>query len=131
MCPSISYPRLFAFPSPQVGGDHFRAAINSMNPKGRVVVCGAIDGYNKDGPLELPLDAGQCIYKMINVYGLLCGEWLVGARGKFLEDMSKWWREGLVKSEETFFEGVEKWPDAFLALFKPGGDNLGKIVVRV
>ena len=68
---------------------------------------------------------------MINIYGLMCGEWLSGTRGNFLPDMSKWYREGLVKVEETFYDGAEKWPEAFLALFKAGGDNLGKIVVRV
>ncbi|KAI9012221.1 putative dehydrogenase [Hyaloraphidium curvatum] len=115
-----------------VGGAHFTAALNTLQSKGRIVVCGAIEGYNKeDTPLNLPLDAAICIYKQLNVQGLFCQPWLAGERGKFLEDMSKWWREGLVKTEETFFQGVESWPDAFMAIFKPGGDALGKVVVKV
>jgi NADPH-dependent curcumin reductase CurA len=43
--------------------------------------------------------------------------------------MSGWLKEGVVRVDETFFEGIEQWPNAFQALFT--GANVGKVVVRV
>ena len=31
--------------------------------------------------------------------------------------------------QETFFEGISAWPEAFMSLFT--GTNLGKVVVRL
>jgi len=46
-----------------VGGDHLQAAINSMNPYGRIAACGMISGYNaanpEPGPNNLMLIVGK------------------------------------------------------------------------
>jgi len=116
-----------------VGGDHFTAALKNMRTKGRIAVCGAISKYNASG-LEVPqehLNIADLIYSNIRIEGFTCSDWLMGKKGNFTEDMSKWYHAGLVKSKETFFHGIEKWPEAFAALFKQGGDNLGKVVVKM
>jgi len=117
-----------------VGGDHFTAAMGNLRPHGRVAVCGAISRYNHTDGGGFPSESinfGQIIYQQQRVEGFLCGDWLSGKRGSFLGDMSKWYKEGLVKNKETVFDGIEKWPEAFHALFTQGGDNLGKVVVKV
>ena len=116
-----------------VGGDHLLAASDCLNTRGRIVACGAISNYNKESEADrmLALPAMQVIYKQLEIRGLLCGDWLMGRRGNFLSDMNKWYRDGLVSAPETFFDGLDKWPHAFVALFQQGGDKMGKVVVRV
>jgi len=116
-----------------VGGDHFTAALNNIRPKGRIAVCGAISRYSStdSSPPTESLFLGQIIYTQVRIEGFLCGDWLSGKRGNFLQDMSSWYKQGLVTKRETVFEGVERWPEAFHALFVQGGDNLGKVVVKV
>ena len=63
------------------------------------------------------------------VEGFMCMPWLSGAKGTFHKDMAKWVEDGTVTVQETFFEGIENWPNAFRSLFT--GDNLGKVVVRI
>ena len=48
---------------------------------------------------------------------------------KATEDMSKWIKEGKLKSRETVVHGIENAPDALVKLFK--GDNTGKMLVKV
>ena len=116
-----------------VGGDHFEAAMANLREKGRIAVCGAISRYNatEDTPPTEQVNFLHLIYRQQRVEGFLCGDWLRGARGNFLGDMSSWYRAGLIKRKETVYSGVDKWPEAFNALFQQGGENLGKIVVKV
>ena len=46
-----------------------------------------------------------------------------------IAQLSKWVKEGSLKYRETTYEGVDKIPEAFLALFE--GKNIGKVVVHV
>lgn len=112
-----------------VGGIHFDAAFATLRPGGRVAVCGAISEYNNAVFTPSKVNLLQMIYTGQRIEGFMCGPWLSGKRGNFLADMSQWWREGKVVSEETIFEGIESWPVAFQTLFV--GSHTGKVVVRV
>jgi len=122
-----------------VGGIHFEAAMETLNDHGRVAVCGAISEYNYGGngltgtAPKNEIKISTMIYSFQRIEGFVCMPWLSGARGTFLKHMSTWVKAGDIKVEETFFDGVEAWPDAFAALFKQskeGGSNTGKVVVR-
>jgi len=112
-----------------VGGVHFEAAMASLRRYGRVAVCGCISGYNEKTTPANSLKIGDMIYSFQRIEGFVCMPWLSGAKGNFLEDMSTWIQDGRVKTEETFFDGIERWPEAFQSLFT--GKKLGKVVVRV
>ena len=114
-----------------VGGDHFTAALNNLRPKGRIAVCGATSRYNEATFSKDTINLGQITYLQQRVEGFMYIDWLYGKRGNFLHDMSKWHREGLVKSKETVLKGIEKWPEAFHNYFTQGGDKLGKTMVKV
>ena len=43
--------------------------------------------------------------------------------------MAAWIKEGKIKAEETFVDGFENMPKAFIGLFQ--GSNRGKMIVKV
>lgn len=112
-----------------VGGMHFVAAFNSLRPYGRIAVCGGISQYSTSKPEQLAINPLQMIYTFQRVEGFVSQPWLTGQRGTFLKDMGAWVKEGKVRVQETVFEGIEQWPEAFRSLFT--GANTGKVVVRV
>lgn len=58
------------------------------------------------------------IYTAQKIEGFVCTPWLIGGKGNFLADFSKWLKEGWLKTSETVFDGgLAAWPDAFRALF--------------
>jgi NADPH-dependent curcumin reductase CurA len=119
-----------------VGGPAFDAAFLCLGQGGRIAVCGSIANYN-DGrrvAAQPAFDPMRMIYTAQRVEGFVCGPWLSGARGSFLQDMAAWRAEGMFIADETVF-GEEKgpldarWCAAFDSLFS--GTHLGKVVVRV
>jgi NADPH-dependent curcumin reductase CurA len=112
-----------------VGGIHFEAAMDQLRPKGRVAVCGMISDYHTSADIKCSFNPMKMIYTAQRIEGFVCFPWLDGSKGHFLTDMSDWLKEGVVQVDETFFEGIEQWPNAFQALFT--GANVGKVVVRV
>ncbi|MCY4263597.1 MAG: NADP-dependent oxidoreductase [Gammaproteobacteria bacterium] len=109
-----------------VGGEHLEAAINVLNPFGRITACGMISGYNEaqPGPRNMMLIVG----KKLRISGFIISDH-GDMQSQFLADMEAWVRDGKIKSKETIIEGVENAIDAFLALFS--GDNFGKMIVKI
>jgi len=123
-----------------VGGMHFETAMSCLRTKGRIAVCGCIANYNKattgadtsataspGGDVFNKIDIGQMIYSFQRIEGFVCMPWLSGQKGNFLQDMSRWLKEGKIQVQETHFQGIEQWPLAFQSLFT--GANKGKVVV--
>ena len=111
-----------------VGGDHLQAALNSMNPYGRIAACGMIASYNNAQPAPGPNNLMLIVGKKIRINGFIVSDhadW----REAFLADMVPWIQQGKIKSQETVVEGIDNAVDAFLALFS--GDNFGKMVVKL
>mmetsp|Transcript_37970 Transcript_37970/g.118468 ORF Transcript_37970/g.118468 Transcript_37970/m.118468 type:complete len:346 (+) Transcript_37970:72-1109(+) len=111
-----------------VGGIHFEAAMSCLQVRGRVAVCGAISGYNDARPSPNKIHITNMIYSFQRVEGFTAGPWLLGQEGEFLKDMATWVREGKLRVQETFFDGIESFGEAFKSLFV--GGNTGKVVVR-
>lgn len=109
-----------------VGGEHLEAALNVMNPYGRIAACGMISGYNEAsaGPRNLMLIVG----KKIRITGFIVSDH-GDMRAEFLQQMEDWIQQGKIKSRETVVDGIENAVDAFLALFS--GSNFGKMIVRI
>lgn len=112
-----------------VGGMHFEAAFESLRARGRIAVCGGISTYNDATAVPVQINPLQMIYSHQRIEGFVCMEWLSGRRGNFLADMHRYLREGKVVPQETVFEGIDKFGEAFQSLFT--GKNLGKVVVHV
>jgi len=112
-----------------VGGMHFEAAMSCLRMSGRVAICGAIAGYNDARPTPNKIHITNMIYTGQRIEGFVCTPWLLGLKGNFLNDMAKWVKEGKVRVEETFSDGLESFGTAFQELLV--GGNTGKVVVRL
>lgn len=111
-----------------VGGEHLEAAINCMNVKGRIAVCGMISQYNASKPAAGPSNLISIIGKDITMRGYVLGNHYDMA-GDFYKDISKWIADGKIKWSETIYEGIEQAPEAFIGLFS--GKNSGKMLVKL
>ena len=111
-----------------VGGTHLEAALERMNPSGRIVLCGMISQYNatrlEPGAKNLFLAIG----KRLTLRGFIVSDHL-DRLAQFTADMGRWVAEGRIRWRETIVQGIENAPKAFIGLFR--GDNLGKMLVQV
>lgn len=111
-----------------VGGDHLEGAIDNMNDFGRIVCCGMISGYNDTEPKPGPRNLFKIIGKRLRLQGLIVRDHQ-DLQEQFIDQMSRWVREGKIHWEETITEGIENAPAAFIGLFE--GDKMGKALVKV
>jgi len=111
-----------------VGGIISNAILRLTNQDARVPICGQISQYNTEGS-SLPEDI-EAILKERNVDR----QWfmVMTFKEKFdvaWQELFQWVQSGDIKVRATIFEGIEKLPEAFLALFL--GTNTGKAVVKI
>ncbi|HEY7800090.1 MAG TPA: NADP-dependent oxidoreductase [Hyphomonadaceae bacterium] len=111
-----------------VGGDHLTAAIANANVHARMPICGMISIYNATKPPPGPFNMGLIIGRRIKIQGFLIFDH-AASYPEFLQDISAWISGGKIRYEETVMNGIEKAPDAFLALFS--GGNTGKMLVKL
>jgi NADPH-dependent curcumin reductase CurA len=111
-----------------VGGDHLTAAIACSNPFARMPICGMISLYNATRPQPGPPNMALIVGRRIRLQGFLVFDH-AATYPDFLKDMTAWIADGMVRYEETVMHGIEKAPDAFLALFS--GGNTGKMLVKL
>jgi NADPH-dependent curcumin reductase CurA len=111
-----------------VGGDHLEAAISAMNVHGRVTVCGMISVYNATEPTPAPRNLAQIIGKRLTLRGMLVSDH-GDLREAFVADVAPLVADGSIRYHETVFEGLERAPEAFLAMMR--GDAHGKNLVRI
>ncbi|MFN3674342.1 MAG: NADP-dependent oxidoreductase [Sphingomonas pseudosanguinis] len=109
-----------------VGGDHLDAALAHANPGARFAICGMIDVYNDAKPTSLKYLA-RLIGNRVRIQGFIVSDFK--DHEGFYRDMGAMLSEGKLKREETVFEGLDKTPEAFLALFS--GGNKGKMLVKL
>jgi hypothetical protein len=111
-----------------VGGDHLEAAISALNLHGRIAVCGMISVYNATEPTPAPRNLTQLIGKRLTMRGMLVGDHR-DLRDAFVADVAPQVATGGIRCPETVFEGLERAPEAFLAMMR--GDGIGKNLVRI
>ena len=111
-----------------VGGEHLEAAIAVLNKYGRIAMCGAISQYNTTDAPTGPRNLALAIGKELTLRGFIVGSYNQYA-DEFAELMSGWLRDGRVSYDETFVEGLENAPQAFIDLMK--GANKGKMIVTL
>ena len=111
-----------------VGGDHLEAAISSLRLHGRVAMCGAISQYNATDPVPGPRNLAQAIGKGLTLRGFIVGQYSQLAK-EYRERAAGWLAEGRLQGDETFRDGLDAAPQAFIDLLE--GANTGKMLVRL
>ena len=103
---------------------------NSQDMKtfGRIVLCGMISGYIATSSTPGPSNIFVAITKRLRLQGVIVSDHF-DMTNQFLNDITKWVKEGKIKWKETIFEGLENAPKAVMALFN--GENLDKTLVKV
>jgi NADPH-dependent curcumin reductase CurA len=109
-----------------VGGDQLAQTLPRMNNGGRIVACGAISQYNGEPQREQP-DLTAIITKRLRFEGFIVTDH-ADRRGEFIAEVAPMLLDGRVRAEFTAFDGIERAPEAFLAMFR--GDTNGKALVR-
>lgn len=110
-----------------VGGSISDIVLQHMNFQSRAVICGQISLYNSKDFTQGPRIQPLILTKSILMQGFIVGNF----RDEFAEGtavISKWIKEGKLKSLETVVNGFDHLPEALIGLFS--GKNTGKMIVK-
>lgn len=111
-----------------VGGDMLEAAIEQMADHGRIVLCGAIAGYNASEPPPGPRNMMNLIARRIRMQGFIMLDYLHRIE-EFQTEFGTWVLEGKIKTREDIQEGFENIPATLNRLFE--GRNQGKQLLKL
>lgn len=111
-----------------VGGDTLDAALTRINLHARVIICGAISGYNATEKPKGPSNYLSLLVNRARMQGFIVFDY-AKRYAEAYEALSKHYAEGRLKLRETVVEGFETFPDSLLKLFK--GENTGKLVLKI
>ncbi|WP_372778629.1 NADP-dependent oxidoreductase [Litorivivens sp.] len=111
-----------------VGGDMLEAAIEQMADHGRIVLCGAIAGYNASEPPPGPRNMMTLIARRIRMQGFIMLDYLHRIE-EFQAEFGTWVLEGKIKTREDIQEGFENIPATLNRLFE--GRNQGKQLLKL
>ena len=110
-----------------VGGEHLEAALDVMNPGGRVALCGQISQYNAmDGSQRGPSNLFLATVKGLTLRGFLA-RMFASDLATFQDEVAAMLANGAVTSAETVRHGLDAAPQALVDLL--GGGNVGKMLV--
>ena len=111
-----------------VGGAITDAVYDLLNKHARIALCGQISTYNATEAPVGPRPEGKLLKTSTKLQGFIVSDYL-SRWPEGVQQLTQWYTEGKLKSEETVTEGFDQIPTAFLGLFK--GENMGKAVVKV
>ena len=111
-----------------VGGDILDAALASIARHGRVVLCGAISGYNDLEHLQPPRNYLMLLLREARMEGFLIFSFL-DRHQEALEALAGWLSKGRIKDEVDIQHGLENAPTTLRRLFE--GRNVGKQLLRI
>ena len=111
-----------------VGGEISDLVVAQINKGARIIICGQISLYNATS-----LPVGPRIQPTILKRSALMQGFIVSNyASRFPEGfkaLAEWVGNGQLKYTNTTYQGFEKLPEAFIALFE--GKNLGKLIVEI
>ncbi|XAS77602.1 NADP-dependent oxidoreductase [Dermatophilaceae bacterium Sec6.4] len=105
-----------------VGGEQLDAALEVLNFRGRVVMCGAVAGA------PAPENLRKMIYQELTIRGFTVTAH-EDLRDRFESQVGGWLRDGKVRSLHTVFDGIDRVPEAFESLL--AGGSCGRVIVSV
>ena len=111
-----------------VGGTILEAALNHINLKSRVVLCGGISGYNATEPVPGPANLMNLVVMRARMEGFIVLDYMDRA-GIAIQDLLGWIKEGKLQYQVDVQEGFENIPETLNRLFS--GKNKGKQLLKI
>lgn len=112
-----------------VGGDVLDAVLTRLAMHARIVICGAISQYNREGAMKGPSNYMALLVSRARMEGFVVFDF-AARYGEAAAKLGGWYAAGKLKGRETVVEGgLPAFHDALLRLF--AGENVGKMVLRV
>jgi NADPH-dependent curcumin reductase CurA len=111
-----------------VGGDILEAALNHINQKARVVLCGGISGYNATAPIPGPANLMNLITMRGRMEGFIVLDYMDRA-GEAIQELLGWIHNGDLHYQVDIQEGFDNIPDTLNRLFT--GKNIGKQLLKI
>jgi NADPH-dependent curcumin reductase CurA len=109
-------------------GPQLEAALYALAPYGRVAMCGGIAGYNV--PVPGPPNLIQMVGKRLRLEGFIVSDHFKELPAMLAEAVPAL-AAGKLVNRETFVNGLDAAPGAFLDLLRSGAGNIGKMVVKL
>lgn len=109
-----------------VGGAILDAAIDRMAAHGRIVLCGQIAAYDREGAAPGPSDMMKLVYGRIRMEGFVVGDF-VDKADEARAALKGWLDSGALKVRVDLRQGFAAIPGAFVDLFT--GRNAGTLIV--
>lgn len=111
-----------------VGGDILEAALNHINMKARVVLCGGISAYNATEPQPGPTNIMNLVIMRARMEGFIVIDYMHRA-GEAIAEMMPWIQSGELHYQIDLQEGFDNIPDTLQRLFT--GQNIGKQLLKI
>ena len=94
----------------------------------RVVVCGAISQYNNKSKIKGPSNYLSLLVNRATMKGMVVFDY----KNDYpiaIKQISEWFSEGKLKSNESVFNGIDNFYEIFLKLFN--GNKRGKLILKI
>lgn len=111
-----------------VGGEILDIVLGRLARRARIVICGAISQYNREGGMKGPSNYMSLLVNRARMEGFVVFDY-ADRYAEAAMQMAGWMAEGRLRSREEVVEGLENFPEALLKLFN--GENIGKLVLQV
>ena len=111
-----------------VGGEILNACLGQLAMRGRIVLCGAISGYNSREAASGPVNYINLLIRRGRMEGFIILDYFDRFPAAQAE-MAGWLASGKVKSAEHIVQGLENATEALNLLFT--GGNTGKVMIEV
>jgi len=111
-----------------VGGSILEAALNHINMRARVVLCGGISGYNATEPQPGPVNLMNLVIMRARMEGFIVIDYMDRSHIA-VPELLQWIQSGELVHQEDIQEGFENIPDTLNRLFT--GRNIGKQLLKI
>ena len=119
-------PRGSTFISTMWGGEALEAALSLLRRRARVVLCGAISGYNDFQRIAGPRNYLNLIVQRARMEGFIVFDY-AERYPEAKRQIAAWLAEGRVKAREDVQHGLDRFPEVLNMLFN--SKNFGKLVL--
>jgi hypothetical protein len=111
-----------------VGGEILDAALAKLRMNARIVICGAISQYNNTSRTKGPTNYLSLLVNRATMSGMVVFDYK-NDYPMAINQISEWFHQGKLKSNESVYEGIDNFYEIFLKLFN--GNKRGKLILKI